>query len=128
MSTDKRPVFLNLFQISLPITALVSILHRVSGVVLIFSLPVLAYIYYDALGSQEGFALWQSCYDSVYTKLFVLVVFAAFFYHVFAGLRHIWHDFSGDHELSSVQKSAVVALIAWLLFIIAVAYRIFLGA
>ena len=29
---DKRPVFLNLFQIHLPVTALVSILHRVSGV------------------------------------------------------------------------------------------------
>ena len=128
MFNDKRPVFLNVFQLSLPVTALVSILHRISGVVLILSLPILMYIYYDALRTQEGFAIWQNCLGSWLGQFFSWGVFSAFFYHLFAGVRHIWHDVTGNHHLLAVQKSALITLVAWFLFVIALTYRIFFGA
>jgi succinate dehydrogenase / fumarate reductase, cytochrome b subunit len=127
MLSTKRPVFLNVFQITLPITALISILHRVTGVVLIFAFPILMYMYYGILGSQEGFAIWQQCLGSWLGRLFSIGVFAALFYHMIAGMRHMWHDFSGQHDLLSMKKSAKITLFFWLISVSAVVYRILIG-
>ena len=40
-TADHRPVFLNLLQIRLPVCALVSILHRVTGVAIVLFFPIL---------------------------------------------------------------------------------------
>ena len=50
--TDQRPVFLNLLQIRLPLGGVLSILHRVSGVLLVLAIPIFVY-FLQLLGGDE---------------------------------------------------------------------------
>lgn len=56
MTRQGRPVFLDLRKIRLPLNAVVSILHRITGVFLILSIPVLLWLLDRSLASPEGFA------------------------------------------------------------------------
>ena len=52
---DSRPYFLNLVKIRLPLPGFVSILHRVSGVLLFLSTPLLVYLFDLSLRGEQGF-------------------------------------------------------------------------
>ena len=43
-SVKSKPVFLNLMQIRLPVAGVMSIIHRVTGVVMVLSIPLLLYL------------------------------------------------------------------------------------
>ena len=51
MAERVRPVFLNLTQIKLPVGALTSIGHRISGVVLAINVPIAIYLLQRSLGA-----------------------------------------------------------------------------
>ena len=128
MSIDKRPMFLDLLSISLPVTALVSILHRVTGILILLSLPILVFMFYLTMSSQEGFALWQSMYNSYAVVRFVVFgMYASISYHAIAGIRHMVHDFSHCHELSSSILSAKTTLAVWLVQALVFFYLIMWG-
>ena len=112
-TTDKRPVFLNLFQIHLPVTALVSILHRVSGVGIILGLPVMLYIMYATLAGHAEYILMSSLASSFLGKITLLLIVIGSMYHMLAGARHSYDDFTGSHALSTAQRSAKVLLVIW---------------
>lgn len=95
--SSERPVNLNLFTIHFPITAIVSILHRISGVVLFLMIPLLLWLLNLTLSSPAGFVDVQRVFQSHWIKLVVLSMVAALVYHVFAGIRHLLMDMSiGD--------------------------------
>ena len=50
----QRPKHLDLARIRLPVPGFVSILHRVSGVALFFSLPLLIYLLHGSLSSASA--------------------------------------------------------------------------
>jgi len=112
---DVRPVFLNLFKIHLPVTALTSILHRITGVVMMLALPILILLLYgvayDASMLRVVSALPQWL---LLVSEFGVVV--AFMYHILAGLRHLFHDFTGSHSLGSTVISSWVVLSLWLVW------------
>ena len=67
-----KPVYINLFKIQLPISALLSISHRVSGMLIFFMvLPFSAYLFNILLASQDSFALFIESYNS---SIFLLVI------------------------------------------------------
>ena len=128
MSTDNRPVFLELHKISLPITALVSILHRISGVLMLLSLPILTYVFYLSMSSQEGYAIWSELYShNLMVRLVIFGMYAAFSYHVFAGIRHMVHDFSHQHALDFSIRTSQITLITWGLQALVMGYVILGG-
>ena len=93
MSTlKKRPVFLDITRIHMPIAALVSILHRGSGVLLFLATPLVIYFFELSLRSPEDFSTVISLLDSVPGKLIVLVVLWALLHHLFAGIRYLLLD------------------------------------
>ena len=109
-----KPVYINLFKIQLPLSALLSITHRVSGMLIFFLvLPVSAYILNLLLESPDSFVLFMDSYNSsVFIRTFVLFNILVFEYHVIAGIRHMLMDFHLISEtLSSSNTSAMVALI-----------------
>jgi len=87
-----RPKNLNLFTIRMPVNALVSILHRVSGVVLFLILPLLLLLLQLSLSSVAGFAIVENLLNSIVIKLLMLGLALAFFHHFFAGIRHLAMD------------------------------------
>ena len=115
-----KPVYINLFKIQLPLSALISISHRVSGILIFFLvLPVSAYILNLLLASQDSFSSFVDVFNSsVFLRTFVLFNILIFEYHVIAGIRHMLMDFKLVSEtLSASNTSAITALIVF--FVIA---------
>ena len=116
MST--KPVYINLFKIQLPLSALISISHRVSGIVIFFMvLPVFAYILNILSDNPAAFISFMDAYNtSIFLRTFVLFNILIFEYHVIAGIRHMLMDFHLISEtLSASNTSAKIALIVFIL-------------
>ena len=115
-----KPVYINLFKIQLPLSALLSISHRVSGILIFFLvLPVSTYILNLLLASQDSFSSFVDVFNSsVFLRTFVLFNILIFEYHVIAGIRHMLMDFKlVSGTLSASNTSAITALIVF--FVIA---------
>lgn len=108
---DKRPVNLDIGTIKLPITAYVSILHRVSGVALIGAVGILLGLLAYSLKSAEDFASVQACLASVPMKLLMWAVLAAFIYHLLAGIKHLIMDMGIGESLEGGKRGATLVLV-----------------
>ena len=72
---NKRPKHLDLFKITQPLPAIVSVMHRISGVLLFFpGIPFMLYGLQMLLGSPESFEALQVIFQSPGMKL-ILVFF-----------------------------------------------------
>ncbi len=107
-----RPVFLTLWQIQLPLPGVVSILHRLSGVVMVLALPVVAIVVEQVLASPVGFAATAAFLTSWTGKLALLLMLWSLSHHLFAGLRHILLDVDIGLERDRARRSAQIVLIA----------------
>jgi succinate dehydrogenase / fumarate reductase cytochrome b subunit len=112
-----RPKYLSLrailFEIRLPLAALVSILHRVSGALLVFPFAAwLLYLLDLSLRSPEGFRQTASYLALPLVKLGMLVFLWAFCHHLCAGIRFLVLDLNAGIELVPARRSAAAVLIA----------------
>ena|SRR5262245_7107924 len=89
---QKRPVYLNLMQIRLPLPGLVSILHRISGVLLFLFIPVLIYLLSESLRSSDAFNDIRQVFAHPVAKFFVWLILSSLAYHLIAGIRHLLMD------------------------------------
>ncbi|MGA1510827.1 MAG: succinate dehydrogenase, cytochrome b556 subunit [Proteobacteria bacterium] len=113
-----KPVFINLLKIRLPLSAFMSITHRVSGVALfLLVIPVSLVIFTYLVSSEDSYLEFLAFYqDNFIFRTFVLFCILIFQYHMFAGLRHLLHDFHVLPEtLNSSNISSQVALILFLI-------------
>ncbi|MEN8171203.1 MAG: succinate dehydrogenase, cytochrome b556 subunit [Pseudomonadota bacterium] len=115
---NKRPRFLSLWQIRLPIAGFVSILHRVSGVFLLLLLPFLLYLLQLSLSSAEGFTQSQDIMESWPVRILGLLLLWMFIHHLFAGIRVLLIDLEWGSELIAARRSAWLVMIAALLVVI----------
>lgn len=88
----KRPKNLNLITIRLPLPALVSVLHRLSGLILFLMLPGMLFALHLSLESPRGFRIVLGFAGHPLTKLALIAVCWAFLHHLFAGVRHLLSD------------------------------------
>ncbi len=112
MQTKKRPVFLDLQQIKLPLPGIVSILHRISGVILFIMLPILLALLGGSLSSDETFDTYKAWADNFFIKLILIGVLWAFMHHMLAGVRFLLLDAHKGLELETARKTARITLIA----------------
>lgn len=118
---SKKPIHLNLFQIHFPAPAIVSILHRISGVILFLMLPLLLCLLSSSLNSENSFnAIHTSLMHPIF-KFFVWVMLSALFYHLVAGIRHLLMDIGIGESLKGGTFGAYVV------FAISAVGIIFLG-
>ena len=106
----QRPVHLDLQTIRFPATAIASILHRVSGVIMLFAVGILIWLLNESLASPESFAGVQSLFDTFLVKFVVWGILTALGYHLIVGVRHLVMDVGCWEELSSGQLSAKIAI------------------
>jgi succinate dehydrogenase / fumarate reductase, cytochrome b subunit len=107
-----RPVFLTLWQITLPLPGVVSILHRLSGVLMVLALPVAAILLHQALRSPDGFTATAAFLTSWTGKLALLLLLWSLSHHLLAGLRHLLLDLDIGLERAVARRSAKIVLIA----------------
>jgi succinate dehydrogenase / fumarate reductase cytochrome b subunit len=100
-----RPKNLNLLTIRLPINAVVSIMHRVSGVVLFCLLPVLLLAMSFSLSGEANYSRVVAMLDYWLLKLVLIAFSWPFFHHFYAGLRHLAQDVHWMHGLSQARLS-----------------------
>jgi len=108
---NNRPVFLNLARIRLPITALISIAHRVAGVVLFLSIPFAIYLLDLSLGDQLGYNHVQGLLGHTAIKVVIILILWALAHHVFAGVRVLLIDFGVGVERDEARRTAWVIAI-----------------
>lgn len=104
-----RAVFFNLLQIQLPVGALTSITHRVTGVLLVLNIPVGAYLLDLSLRSPEGYAEVVALFDKAAVKGGALVMLWALAHHLLAGIRHLLMDIDVGSKLPAARRSAWMA-------------------
>lgn len=109
---DSRPFFLNLIKIRLPITGVISIIHRVSGVFLFLSIPFFAYLLDLSLQSRAGFQQAAELLVLPIIQLAIVLLVAALVHHFFAGIRFLLTDFDIALEKSSSLKAAWLVVAA----------------
>ena len=108
----KRPVNLDIGTIKLPITSYVSILHRVSGVVLFFAVALLLCVFDASLESEQSFESLKESLSSSIWQMVIWAALAALAYHVVAGIRHLIMDLGfGEDNFQSGQSSAWVVVV-----------------
>lgn len=121
---NNRPKNLNLLTIRLPINAVVSILHRASGVGLFLALPLILLAFQWLVTSHQTYL---SLFDILKTwpvKLIIIGLAWAFFHHFFAGIRHLLQDI---HWMTSLQKARFSGrVILWLVGFSVVSFAYFI--
>lgn len=90
---DNRPVNLDIGTIRLPITAYASILHRVSGVIMVVASFLLLWALDLSLAGPESFARLGELFGSPLLKFVIWGIATALVYHSFAGVKHLIMDF-----------------------------------
>lgn len=106
----KRPKYLNLFQIKLPIAGFASILHRVSGFGLFLMLPLLIWLLELSLGSAESYATLQSIVAHPVAKLVLIGLLWAFLHHFCMGIRILLIDMHIGVDKAQASNSAKMVL------------------
>ena len=110
--------FTDLTTYRLPPAGIVSILHRVSGVIMFLLLPFIIWMFDTSISSDISYARFKAAFNSglgfvpgVLVKLVALALIWAYLHHFIAGLRHLWMDVSHAAVTKEFgQTSALVTL------------------
>lgn len=132
----KRPEFRNINALTdlptyrLPAAGWVSILHRVSGVIMFLLLPFIVWMFDTSVSSEISFAKFKAVFNvgagfvpGWIFKLVALALIWAYLHHFTAGLRHLWMDTNHDAVSKEFGKSSAVATL-----VISIALTVVLGA
>lgn len=103
---NDRPVFLDLTRIHMPVNALVSIAHRLSGLLLFLAIPLVIFILSLSLRDENGYAQARALLDGGAMKLLALLVCWALAHHLLAGLRFLLIDLGMGVDRDSSRRSA----------------------
>ena len=101
-----RPVFLNLLHIQMPVGALTSILHRITGVLLALSAPLAVYLLGRSLTDETGFTQVALLFTHWAAKSVMVILVWALAHHVLAGIRHVLMDIEIGSPLRMARRSA----------------------
>jgi len=116
-----RPKYLSLpailFQIRLPVAGWASILHRVSGALLVFPFAAwLLYVLDVSLASAQGFARLKDHYLQLpVVKAAALTCIRALCQHFCAGIRYLLIDVQVGVDLPAARYSGAAVIVAGLL-------------
>jgi succinate dehydrogenase / fumarate reductase cytochrome b subunit len=119
-----RPKYLSLgallFEIRLPLPGWVSILHRISGLLLFLAVVWLLYILDRSLASEADFEAMRRYLGLLPVKLSLLVLIWAYCHHFCAGIRFLFLDLDRGADLATARRTSIVVLVgslgltAWL--------------
>ena len=133
----ERPVYRNihvtdLVRYRLPAAGIVSILHRVSGLLMFLLLPFVIWLFDMSISSEISYETFTSAFSfgigvlpGWLVKLVVLALIWAYLHHFVAGLRHLWMDATHSVSLAQGQSSALATFVLSLAITAGLGARLF---
>jgi succinate dehydrogenase / fumarate reductase cytochrome b subunit len=119
----KRPEFRNINALTdlptyrLPPAGWVSILHRISGVLMFLLMPLIIWMFDNSISSEFSFAKFSAAFNvglgfvpGWFMKLVALALIWAYLHHFIAGLRHLYMDVCHAVSKEFGKSSAIVTL------------------
>jgi succinate dehydrogenase / fumarate reductase cytochrome b subunit len=121
-----RPKYYDLNLLNLPLPALVSIFHRITGVVMfLFLIPATLYLLQGSLKSESGFNFWKNVLTTFpLVKLIMLAFVWAFVHHFYAGLRYLLLDLHVGTSKAAARTSSITVLILGVVTIAIIGVRL----
>ncbi len=110
MENSNRPVNLELATIHFPVTAVVSILHRITGVTLFLCIILFVFWLHLSLRSEQGFESALYWANHPLGRFVLWGAATTVSYHFLAGMRHLVMDFGGWETLPAARRSAQVLI------------------
>lgn len=105
--SGSRPKFLDLTRIRLPVGAIVSIAHRLSGILLFLLIPPLIYVLNLSLQSETGYTQVMALFESTPMKILIWVGAWSLVHHLLAGIRFLLLDVDVAIELHAARRTAM---------------------
>ena len=122
--TKRRPKYLALHEIRLPLAGFASILHRVSGAGLFLMLPVLLSLFGNSVGSPESYAAYKAVIGNIFVKLLLLGLLWAYLHHFCAGIRFLLLDMHVGIEKEAARSSSRLVLIVSLILTVTIGAKL----
>ncbi|WP_310627770.1 succinate dehydrogenase, cytochrome b556 subunit [Limnohabitans sp.] len=120
----KRPEFRNINALTdlpsyrLPAAGIVSILHRISGLIMFLLLPLIVWMFDTSVSSEISFAKFSAAFTvglgfvpAVLVKVVVLGLIWAYLHHMIAGVRHVYMDVCHAVTKEFGKSSAIATLV-----------------
>jgi succinate dehydrogenase / fumarate reductase, cytochrome b subunit len=136
-TAKSRPVYRNIhvsdiLKYRLPPAGIVSIGHRISGVMMFLLLPFVVWLFDVTLTSESSYGLFTSAYTAGLwifpawiVKLATLALIWAYLHHFVAGVRHLWMDATHAVTKEFGHKSALVTLGISVLLTLVLGFKLF---
>ncbi len=119
-------------QYRLPLAALVSILHRASGMLMFFLLPFIVWMFDASVSSEISYDSFTSAFvagigfvPGFLVKLVVLALIWAYLHHAVAGVRHLWMDATHSVTKQQGHSSAVATFAISIVLTLALGAKLF---
>ena len=130
VAKSDRPQFTNinvweLVHYRLPLAGIVSILHRISGLLIFLLLPFILYLLDQSLISETTFGYFRGILSGWFAKLVILALCWAYLQHFCSGIRHLVMDVHIGLDKDSARRSAVAVLAASLILTALIALKLF---
>ena len=120
----KRPEFRNINALSdlptyrLPAAGWVSIMHRISGLLMFLLMPLIIWMFDTSISSEISFARFSAAFNTGlgfvpgwFMKLVALALIWAYLHHFIAGVRHLYMDVQHAVSKEFGKSSAIVTLV-----------------
>lgn len=116
---SKRPVNLDIGTIALPLAAITSITHRISGIIVFVGMAGLLWLFDLSLSGEAGFASAAQVLGSAVMKFLLWGILTALAYHLVAGCKHLLMDLGlGETKEAAPVGARIVILLSSLLAIV----------
>jgi len=101
-----------------PLAAIVSGMHRISGLIMFLLLPFIIWLFDTSVSSEYSYARFSAAFSAGlgvlpgwFIKLVALALIWAYLHHIIAGLRHLWMDIAHAVSKEFGRSSAIVTLV-----------------
>jgi succinate dehydrogenase / fumarate reductase cytochrome b subunit len=108
---------INAAQYRLPLAGIVSILHRISGVLMFFLMPFIIWMFDTSISTEISYDRFTNAFvagigfvPGWFIKLLGLGLIWAYLHHFIAGVRHLWMDLTHSVSYEQGRSSAILTL------------------